>query len=137
VLGSLDKAIALRAAPLFASMHADELLPVATLCADVTLDGGDVLFEQGDLGDAMYVVIRGKVLIERDGEVIAELGPGETVGEMAVIDWEPRSASVIAHEPTQLIRLDRHDLLDLLVQSPTLATRMTAVLIDRVRTMSG
>jgi CRP-like cAMP-binding protein len=108
-------------------------LPVAALCSETELDAGEVLFHEGDIGDALYVIVHGIVVVERDGEVLATFGDGECVGEMAVLDWEPRSATVVASEPTRLIRLDRVDLLDLLGDQPPLVDSLASVLAARLR----
>lgn len=129
----LNKALALKNTPLFASLSADDILPVAGLCSEVNLDVGEVLFYEGELGDSMYVVIHGSVRVERDGHVIATLAAPECVGEMAALDWSPRSATVIAELPTKLIRLDRQDLLDLLLDHPQLAENLALVLVERIR----
>ena len=137
MLSSLEIALALKNTSLFASLPADDLLPVANLCVRETLDAGDVLFHEGDLGDGLYVVVHGSVAVERGDKVIAILGAGECVGEMAVLDWNPRSATVVAEEPTLLIRLDRHNLLDLLADHPKLADNLAAVLAARVRNLGA
>jgi CRP-like cAMP-binding protein len=133
LLDVLARAVALRQAPLFAEVPADTLLPVAHLCGEVELEADEALFAAGDAGDSLYVVIRGAVRVERDGQVVAILGQSECVGEMAVLDWEPRSATVIADRPTLLIRLDRNDLLDLLADRPELVEGLAQVLAERLR----
>jgi len=130
---AIEKALALRSTPLFAELPASELIPVANLCTEVDLEADEKLFAEGDLGDAIYVVVRGRVTVERGGKKLASLGVGELVGEMAAIDWLPRSAAVMASEPSVLIRLDRHDMLDLLIDHPVLAEKMAAVLAARIR----
>ena len=130
-------ALALRAAPLFSAVPADALLPVAALCSTTELDAGEVLFHEGEIGDALYVIVRGGVRVERAGEMLATFGAGECVGEMAALDWEPRSATVVATEPTHLIRLDRTDLLDLLGDQPPLVDRLVGVLAARLRRMKA
>jgi CRP-like cAMP-binding protein len=132
-MNPLDKALALRAAPLFASLSADALLPVASVCSEAVLQRGEVLFEEGELGDSMYVVVRGAVEVVREREVIARLGPGESVGEMASLDLEPRSATVRAAGPTLLVRLERNDLMDLLTDYPELVRSLAHVLAERIR----
>lgn len=133
MFGALEKALALRTTPLFAELPASELIPVANLCTEVDLEADEELFAEGDLGDAIYVVIRGRVTVKRGDKNLASLGAGELVGEMAAIDWLPRSATVTASEPSLLIRLDRHDMLDLLIDHPVLAEKMAGVLAARVR----
>ena len=130
---NLEKALALRAAPLFASLSAESLLPVASMCEEVSLDKGEILFEAGEVGDSLFVIVTGSVDVVRGGAVIARLGAGESVGEMAALDWEPRSATVRASQPTQLVRLERNDLMDLLTDYPELVRSLARVLVERIR----
>jgi CRP-like cAMP-binding protein len=136
MLDVLERALALRAAPLFAELAALEpqaLVPLAELCADVDLDAGEVLFREGELGDSLYVIVRGRVAVEKAGGRLAELGPGECVGELAALDWEPRSATVVAIGACELLRLERDDLMDQLGDHPELARALAAVLAGRIR----
>ncbi len=135
-MNNLEKALALRAAPLFASLSADALLPVASLCQQIDLVGGQVLFEAGEVGDSMFVVASGLVQVKRGAELLARLGPGEVVGEMGALDLEPRSATVVAAEPSRLIRLERNDLMDLLTDYPELMRGLAEMLVDRIRGMA-
>jgi CRP-like cAMP-binding protein len=135
-MNNLEKALALRAAPLFASLSADALLPVASLCQQVDLVAGQVLFEAGEVGDSMFVVASGLVQVKRGAELLARLGPGEVVGEMGALDLEPRSATVVAAEPSRLIRLERNDLMDLLTDYPELMRGLAEMLVDRIRGMA-
>ena len=132
-MNNLEKALSLRAAPLFAQLSAETLLPVAAMCNVVSLERGEVLFESGDMGDAMYVLVDGAVEVVKGGDVIARLGAGECVGEMAALDYEPRSATVRASARTHLVRLERNDLMDLLTDYPELVRSLAAVLVERIR----
>lgn len=132
-MNNLEKALSLRSAALFAELSAETLLPVAAMCGEVTLERGEVLFEAGDIGDALYVLVDGKVEVVKGGEVIARLGAGECVGEMAALDYEPRSATVRAGATTHLVRLERNDLMDLLTDYPELVRSLAAVLVERIR----
>jgi len=123
VLDILEKVLALRSAHLF------ESLPAEALHSD------EPLIQAGEIGDSLYVVVRGSVRVERDGATLARLGVGECVGEMAALDWEPRSASVLADEPTRFIRLDRNDLMDLIADHPELVVGLAEVLVERLRKM--
>lgn len=136
-MNNLEKALALRAAPLFSTLSADALMPVAGLCQQVDLAPGQVLFDAGEVGDSMFVVVTGAVRVMRGSELVARLGPGETVGEMGALDLEPRSATVIASEASRLIRLERNDLMDLLTDYPELMRSLAAMLVDRIRKMNG
>jgi CRP-like cAMP-binding protein len=136
-MNNLEKALALRAAPLFASLSADALLPVAAICHQIDLVAEQVLFEVGEVGDALFVVVSGAVRVMRGSKLVAHLGSGECVGEMGALDLEPRSATVVAAEPTRLIRLERNDLMDLLTDYPELMRGLAAMLVERIRKMAG
>ena len=137
MLDVLDRAIALHQAPLFAALSPDELLPLAELCTDVELDAGERLFGEGEPGDSLYVIVGGKVAVEQGGRRVAELGAGECVGELAALDWEPRSATVRALADCELVRLERDDLLDQLGDHPELSQALAIVLTARLRQRQG
>ena len=103
------------------------------MCDEVSLDKGEALFDAGEVGDSMFVIVSGEVEIVRGGAVIARLGEGECVGEMAALDWEPRSATVRAAADTHLVRLERNDLMDLLTDYPELVRSLARVLVERIR----
>jgi CRP-like cAMP-binding protein/Zn-dependent protease len=75
---------------------------------------GEVVIRQGESGERFYVVRAGRVEVERDGQVLAELGPGEAFGEIALLLDVPRTATVRATEPTALLALEARDFRDLL-----------------------
>lgn len=113
---------ALRASSLFGPLHDDVLRHLEAELENVMLAGGEILFRQGDVGDALYVVVSGRlnVAVEREiGEfVVAELGQGEIVGEMALLGGDARSATVYAIRDTHLARLSRSGFERLIVQHP-------------------
>lgn len=69
----------------------------------VDLPSNEVLFNEGDLGDALYIVLEGTLSIEHDGVQLVTRGPGELVGEFALIDEHARSATVVAQGPVKLL----------------------------------
>ena len=79
------------------------------------------------------MIVRGSLRVHRDGETLAVLGPGATVGELAALVPEPRAATVIALEPSMLLRIDKPLLDDLLADRPALATGIIAALVAMVR----
>ena len=133
MLDVLERALALRAAPLFAPLDGEELLPIAELCSELSLDAGGELFAQGELGESLYVLVSGRVSVERDGHRLAELKTGDCVGELAALDLDPRSATVTALEDCDFIRLERDDLFDLLSDHPELVRALAGVLVARLR----
>jgi CRP-like cAMP-binding protein len=94
---------------------------------------GDVIFSAGDDADAMYVVIEGDVEIRLKDIAIDVAHVGEIVGEMALIDHSPRSASVIALSASRLARIDRRRFLYLIQNTPTFALDVMTVMAGRLR----
>ena len=101
-----------RRSVMFRDLSESELRKVSLHFEFIDLPAGEVLFYEKERGDDMYIVLSGKVkasLFDEQGNelVLAELGPGEFIGEMGMIDQLPRSATVLAQENTRLARLRR------------------------------
>jgi CRP-like cAMP-binding protein len=83
------------------------------------IDGGKLLFRKGDMGDEMYIILKGKIDIideyDTHKKILAELGPGDIFGEMAMFEKRMRSAHALAKEPTQLLALSE-DVLKKLIE---------------------
>jgi CRP-like cAMP-binding protein len=91
---------------------------------------------EGDKGDELFIVLSGKVGVVRGEAVLTHLGPGEHVGEMALIRSVPRSASVVADQPSELVAIKRGDFFDILRREHELAIKFLwqflGVLADRL-----
>ena len=94
---------------------------------------GEVIVAAGEAADAMYVIIEGSVDIRIGDTTIDVAGPGEIVGEMALIDQTTRSASVVALSPLRLARIDRRRFLYLVQNTPTFAIDVMSVMASRLR----
>ncbi|MBA3457578.1 MAG: cyclic nucleotide-binding domain-containing protein [Deltaproteobacteria bacterium] len=104
---------ALAATPLFAGLPSEALESLVEHLTLVSLDVGVALFHEGDPGDALYVIVEGEVAVQAEGPPrveMARLGPGAFIGEVALMTDQPRSATVSATVPSELIRIDRHTL---------------------------
>lgn len=99
----------------------------------VRLSAGEVLFKTGDPGDAMYVLLEGSLDVLVGETVVEHSTRGAILGEMALIDQSPRSATVVARENAALVRLDAARFQRLVQQHPFFATYVMKVLADRVR----
>jgi CRP-like cAMP-binding protein len=106
------------------------------LFADKETEGyaaGQFIFQKGDSGQTMYIVTEGEVEI-LDGSVILEVGgPGSMVGELALIDDEPRSAAVVAKTDCRLVPVDRKRFQYMTQETPFFALAVMKVLADRLR----
>jgi CRP/FNR family transcriptional regulator, cyclic AMP receptor protein len=134
-------AVILKMNPMFAGLGLDELQRISGLGRTRRLADGEVLFQKGDLGDALFGVRRGQVRIETgatDGTKLTLnlMGPGDLFGEAAVLDDERRSANATAGEPSELFVLRRDDLLDFLEHEPKIAIKIIQLLCQRIRWQS-
>ena len=103
----------------------------------VRYGAGEIVFTAGEAGDAMYVLIEGDVDI-RIGNVSIEVAhAGDIVGEMALIDQNPRSAAVVALTPARLARIDRRRFLYLISNTPTFALDVMTVMAGRLRRVNA
>ena len=98
---------------------------------------GDSLFRQGEKGDKMYVLLEGEMEILLGDFVLETVRKGALIGEMALIDDSPRTASAIAKSPCRLAEIDRRRFHFLVQQTPHFATHVMKTLADRLRHMNA
>lgn len=134
--------MALRVNEAFRDMDPAVLVDIESALELVSLYGGEMLMRQGDLTDTLFIVVSGRLRVTtttRDGQevLLAELGAGETVGEMALLSGDPRSATVCAIRDSQLAKLSKASADRLLEQHPQAMLRLlTRRLVARVHNMS-
>ena len=97
----------LRTLPVFRGLSTADLALVLDHGSWVSVAPGEIMIEQGEPGDAFYAIGTGQADVVRDGVMVASLGPGEYFGEVALLTDEPRNATVSAHTPSRVFRLDR------------------------------
>jgi len=105
---------------------------------DRILVKNEVLFNKGDEGDSLFIINSGRVkIVTRDSQenevILNQVGAGEVIGEMALLDNETRSAGVVALEETSIMELDRDDFMEILSGQPELALAVIYSLIERLR----
>jgi CRP/FNR family transcriptional regulator, cyclic AMP receptor protein len=94
---------------------------------------GETIFVEGQPRDVMYVVLGGEVDIQHHGRSIYTAGPGELVGEMAMIDSQGRSANAVALSPCRLAVVDEKQFLFMVQETPNFALEVMRVLVGRLR----
>ena len=132
---------------LFSAFTAQELSMLASSMALYEAHPHSLLFNEGEHGDYMLILVEGKLLINKKDsdsseKLMAEIGPGRIVGEMAILDGEPRSAScTVGGKPAQLLLMTRDAYLKLSSQHASLALKLTLqlarLLSQRLRMVSG
>jgi CRP/FNR family cyclic AMP-dependent transcriptional regulator len=133
---------ALLASPFFSHLRAEELDELIAHSAERRALRGTLIFSKGDPGHFMLAVLSGLVRVgvtSADGREITlnVIGPGEIVGEVALLDGRPRSADAVAAEETTMMVIERRFFLPFLVRHEGLVERMLAVLCDRLRRTSA
>ena len=131
----------LRRTEVFGGLDPTALGELAAVCVPRTYRRDQYLMYQGDPGDHMVVVVEGliKIIVSSDrGDemVLATLGPGEVLGELAVIDQGPRSASAVAVQPTTALVIGRAALMTAMHRSPALLDALLRTLGGLVRRLT-
>ena len=138
---SIDIKAHLASTELFKTLEESVLDEITSQVEVIRVPGGDTLFQQGDAGDSLYIVINGRlrVTVRREDnheEVVAEVGRDEMVGEMALLTGENRSATVRALRDSTLIRLSNEGCLYIAEKFPFIVLQMARTLAKRLATMN-
>ena len=134
---TIERVISLKAVPMFEDVSEEILADVAELMEEVEYKDGEVVFEKGAAGDSLYIVVSGRVRVYDGERTIVELGEKEMFGELALLDPEPRLASVAAVEDTRLFRLDRESFAELMAGNIEVVRGVLHVLCERLRGLQG
>lgn len=118
----------LRSLPLFEACSAAELKAVAAIADELHLGAGRKLTTEGAQGHEFVVLASGSADVYKHGDKVAELGPGDFVGEIALLTGRPRSATVVVTSPTLVLVIARHRFLELVDRLPGVRTRLEAVI---------
>jgi signal transduction histidine kinase len=114
---------------------------VASLMQDVRYEAGEIIFHEGDAGDAMYLIWSGMTAVVkgdfRSPKALFYRMPGEMVGDMAVLEGKPRWASLVAIENTRMLRIERENFVQLLHAEPGISLDLLALLSARLRQVNN
>lgn len=131
----------LERASIFAELEPKQLDQLAALAVRKRFRARDVVLRKGDPALQIYIILRGRLkTITSGGEgrhaALSIMGPGEVFGEVAVLDGEPRSATITALEPCELVIIQRNDFFHFLERAPSAAIKLLEVLAKRLRRLS-
>jgi CRP-like cAMP-binding protein len=121
--------------PLFRDLPPRDLRRVAGLAEETWINAGRVVVQEGQPGTSFYVILDGEARVVKGtaSRTLARLGPGDHFGEMALLDGQPRSATVIAETSLDTVRIRRAAFRELLKKEPEVGLRIMAGLAARVR----
>lgn len=124
---------ALREVPSFAALPRKDLETLARYTTEAVRPAGTVLVEQDHIGLQIMYLRSGRAVVQRDGQEIAELGPGDVVGEMAMIDGKPSSATVTLTEDAMLLVMSVDDFNHAMYEVVNLPSNLLRTLTGRLR----
>lgn len=125
----------LRSIPLFSGLGHQEIQQLGQLAEEIDVPAAKVLMRQGELGAEAFIVSSGRVVVERDGRTIAERGPGDILGEIALLSEGPRTATVTTAEPSRLFVLGHREFHALMDKHPAIRLQVLDALARRIRAL--
>jgi CRP/FNR family cyclic AMP-dependent transcriptional regulator len=123
----------LRQVPLFSDLNSRDLAELGALVDEVDVPAGKVLCHEGRQGEEFFVIVDGVVRVEREGRQLAQLGPGQFLGEVALIDEGPRTATATTTTNGRLLVIGHREFHSLMDRYPSIETCVLRSLAKRVR----
>jgi CRP/FNR family cyclic AMP-dependent transcriptional regulator len=123
----------MRKVPLFRGMHTSALETVADRASETTFEDGETVTREGEPGETFYIVIEGRLNVSQHGTLVRELGPGDFLGEISLVDGRPRTATVTAVGPVQALVIRRADFLEMVEWDSTVRLGVLTALTERIR----
>lgn len=130
---NIEKVMILRSVPIFSGVPNQFLADIADVLGEQEVEPGETVIREGEKGDRLYVIVNGSFEVSRKGRALTRLGPREVFGELAVLDPEPRAATVTAATEGLLFSLDHEHLDDLMAGSMEIAHGFIRMLCRRIR----
>jgi CRP-like cAMP-binding protein len=118
--------------PLFEGLSKQQLRRISSLMTRIDRPAGQVLTTEGQQGSEFFIVLEGEVEVRQADRVIATRQPGDYVGEIALLDKRPRTATVVATTPVSVEVLSRREFLSLLAEAPELSEQIMATMARRL-----
>jgi HEAT repeat protein len=130
---TIERILTLKSVDMFARTSEGVLAQIADVLEEVDVPKDHVIFQKGDLGDSLYIVVQGRVRVYDGSTVIGTLGERDIFGELALLDPEPRFASIAAETDVRLFRLDREAFSELMAGNIEIVRGVLHVLCQRLR----
>jgi hypothetical protein len=130
---TLEKTIILKSVDLFKTIPAENLSRVAQITDEVQYDANSPIFAEGDYGDSLFIVVDGNVKIHKGEQELAMLGKGTCLGEMALLDDEPRSADATVTEDSTLFKIEQEGFYEVMGSQSDIMEGIIKLLTGRLR----
>ena len=122
----------LKKIPLFEGVSDADLRRIADSAKERRFEAGAAIVSAGEPGHGFYLILDGRLEVRKGGRTIATLGPGDYFGELALIRETPRTATVVAKDPTTCLALARWDFKGIVVSNPSIAIRLLETVANRL-----
>jgi len=123
----------LERSPLWSGIGKQDFKAIVKIAKQHEFESGETIVKKGEEGTGFYLVLDGAVEIRSNGNTISRLGPGQFFGEMSVVDAQPRSADVVAVEPSRVLFLSAWSFKSLISERPRIAVKMLQEFVRRLR----
>jgi CRP-like cAMP-binding protein len=123
--------------PLFSSLSKKEIRQISNLATPLEQPAGAVLVKEGKVGHEFIIVLEGEIEIRKGDQVIATRGPGSYIGEIALIDHRPRTATVVATTPVSIEVIGQREFAELLAEVPELSQQILATVAARLADLAA
>lgn len=133
MLSTVEKVLFLKSIDLFSQIPGDSLAQIALIATEETRDIGEQICVDGEFGDALYLVVKGKLRVDHRDRQATQLGERECLGETAILESLPGPASVTALSATHLLKISREDFQEIMLEKPEIALGIIKVLSRRLR----
>jgi CRP/FNR family transcriptional regulator, cyclic AMP receptor protein len=135
MITTVEKVLFLKSVDLFSQIPGEDLAQIALITTEEGREPGEDVVVEGEVGDALYIVLEGRVRVHRKDKDkdIAQLGARECFGEMALLDAAPRSATVTAEDNVTLLKISREDFQDIMSEKHAISQGIIKALTRRLR----
>jgi len=136
MLTTVEKVLALKNVDLLKEIEGEVLADIAFILEELSYDEGAYVVYEGELGQELFIIVEGEVDVVIGGQKVGKFGPGESFGEMSIIDSQPRSASIVATTDLILLKIEKDDFYEILKQRDEVAIGIIHVLSERIRLLN-
>jgi CRP-like cAMP-binding protein len=135
MLTTIEKVIFLQNVDVFAEVPSEQLAFLAAIAEEISVIKNDIIFKMDERSDALFLILDGKVRLDREGREITTIGSKEAFGTWALFDDEPRVATATAVEDSRLLRIDHDDFYELLADNVEVTRGVLKTMVRRLRSL--
>jgi CRP-like cAMP-binding protein len=130
---TLEKLMLLKRVNIFSTLSGEDLAEIAAITEELEVSSGQEVIREGEVDSSLFVVVDGSVRVHKAGQTLAELGPSEVFGELALLDPAPRNATVSAASEVTLLRIEGDAFEDVAREKHEISRGILRVLARRLR----